>query len=244
MALNQAGTAVGWSKDYLDWRVNYGDPHAVRWDASGTTATELPLPAGSIDDSRAVDINDSGVIVGNVRDYRSGQNYLAVRWNADGSFDELGGLGTDSSGNVTVYAEAINNAGTTVGEAAFYVNGVFKGGRVVRWNANSTTPIEYETLGPDENGYGTGNVTRIRQRRACDRCYLKTAEAALAGPASFRCDGTPRGILHPYLYSLRTIVRQSTSMTRMLSSATRRATRTQEVTQRGVEGEQCDDQSQ
>ena len=78
---------------------------AVRWDASGTAATELGnlgTDANGVTQSVAVAINDAGTAVGYADKYDDSGVCLgdrAVRWDASGTAaTELGNLGTDIGG--------------------------------------------------------------------------------------------------------------------------------------------------
>jgi len=156
-AINDAGTAVGHSSKYVA-STDY-DVRAVRWNASGTAATELGY-IGALANGRiyteALAINSAGTIVGpagKVID-NFGRGTRAVRWDAGGTVaTELGHIGTDSFERTESKAIAVNASGTAVGTANKYINNLQQGIRAVRWNASGTTATELNTLGTSSNGY-------------------------------------------------------------------------------------------
>ena len=124
IAINRAGTIVGAAlKDGTaaekGWR-------PVRWDASGTAATELGnlgADALGVTDSQAYAVNDAGTVAGfarkHVNDVDLGKR--AVRWDASGTAAvELGNLGTAPTGHTEAEAFAINAGGIAVGHALDY----------------------------------------------------------------------------------------------------------------------------
>ena len=144
LAVNGAGTAVGYSFKYT------GNPfqgdvgtRAVRWDASGIAATELGH-LGTNDDgitnSKAYDINSAGTAIGSAVKYTGGsyQGNHAVRWDAGSTVaTELGHLGLPSAGFIDITANAINDAGITVGNMPKYVGDTSLGHRAVLWNLDA-----------------------------------------------------------------------------------------------------------
>jgi len=168
-AINTAGTAVGISKKYDFFGDDQGT-RAVRWDASGTAATEL----GNLGTfgvflsafAGANSINDAGTAAGFSEKSDSFGNDLgkrAVRWDASGTAaTELGNLGTDSAGFTYASANAINAAGTAVGFCQKYDgSGMDIGGRAVRWGASGTAATELGNLGTDPNGITTSEAYTI-----------------------------------------------------------------------------------
>jgi hypothetical protein len=155
-AINAAGTAVGASEKYFSG-VDLG-LRAVRWDDSGTAATELGnlgTDATGFTYAGAGALNMAGTIVGVSEKYVSGSDLgrRAVRWDASGAATELGNLGTDASGFGDAGATAVNDAGTAVGQSSKYLAGVDMGTRAVRWDASRNTAIELGNLGTDARGY-------------------------------------------------------------------------------------------
>jgi hypothetical protein len=163
-AVNGAGTAVGYASKIVNLTVL--GARAVRWDASGTAATELGNlgtdGTGSAT-SYAYAVNGAGTAVGYAEKYVYGMNRgeRAVRWNGSGTAaTELGNLGTDSGGSTGSHslstgsrANAVNGAGIAVGYAEKYTdNGADLGRRAVRWDASSAAVTELGNLGTDGNG--------------------------------------------------------------------------------------------
>jgi hypothetical protein len=160
-AINNAGTAVGYSiKGVIS-----GPPlgiHAVRWAASGTTATEL----GDLGSSRslAYDINEIGTAVG--YSWKVNAGTLAVRWNASGTTPtQLGHLGTNADGYTSAAATAINDAGTAIGYCMkFTSSGTSLGRYAVRWNASGTAATELGHVGtvpPYDSFYSYGPTAAL-----------------------------------------------------------------------------------
>jgi fibronectin-binding autotransporter adhesin len=164
-ALNAAGMAVGYATKYVGG-TSKGD-RAVRWEASGTAASELGnLGTTSVGftSAHANDLNDAGTAVGSCIKYVSGtsKGFRAARWNASGTAaTELGNLGTDSSGVTTATAYAVSAVGTAVGYANKYVGGSNKGGRAVRWDASGTAATELGNLGTDSSGITYAFATAV-----------------------------------------------------------------------------------
>jgi hypothetical protein len=157
LAVNDAGTAVGQSYKYASGG-SLGE-RAVRWDASGTTATELGTlgtDSSGVTHAYADAVNGADTAVGSAESYVSGSNhgYRAVRWNGSGAAAELDSLGTDSSGSTFAQANAVNSAGSAVGYSRKYVAGsdADLGYRAVRWDASGTAATELGNLGTDISG--------------------------------------------------------------------------------------------
>jgi hypothetical protein len=166
VAINTAGTAVGNSGKFDASGDGLGG-RAVRWNASGTTATELGnlgTEISGITTSSAVAINDSGTAVGFADKWNLNTDFgpRAVRWDASGTAaTELGNLGTDSGGATNSSAIAINAVGTAVGYAEKYVSGSDIGLRAVRWDASGTAATELGNLGTDGSGFTTSNAYAV-----------------------------------------------------------------------------------
>ena len=97
--------------------VSLGYRGAVRWDASGTAATELGnigIAGGYMDYARATAVNDAA---GQLWDMRKSMSQvriwaLAFRWDASGTAaTELANLGTDASGFTSATPLAVNGTG-------------------------------------------------------------------------------------------------------------------------------------
>ena len=133
---------------------------AVRWDASGTAATELGnlgTATSGFTVARAHAINTAGTAVGYVSKYdRLGayKGERAVRWDASGAAaTELGNLGTNTSGVTFAHAYAINTAGTAVGNASKYDgSGAFLGTCAVFWGDDGFA-IDLNTLIDPASGW-------------------------------------------------------------------------------------------
>src|SRR5262245_19195204 len=154
--INDAGTAVGWAHKYDGTLPLY--PRAVRWNASGTAATELGNLGTSLDiESSAEAINNAGTAIGMIREYdSSGQQLLAshaVRWAASGAATELGNLGTDNNGAVP---GDINDAGIAVGW--FYSS--FLGQRAVYWGLDAVA-VDLNTLIDPATGWTLTDAQHI-----------------------------------------------------------------------------------
>jgi hypothetical protein len=158
-AVNDAGTAVGFASLY-DAAGNAGGNRAVRWDASGTAATELGHLGTRADGttlSNAYAINNAGTVVGYAAVYDGLGNSLgdrAVRWNTSSvAASQLGHLGTQKDGITNSYAYTINDAGTAVGYAAKYDSaGKGLGERAVRWDDEGAVATELGDLGTNISG--------------------------------------------------------------------------------------------
>ncbi len=152
--VNNSGTAVGWANKYVSGS-NKGS-RAVRWDSSGTAVELDVLGTGSNGgtSAEAYAINDTGMAVGWVEKYVSGQprGKRAVRWNASGTTaTELGTLGTDVFGNDYAQAFAVNAAGDTVGWSTKPNGQSNPGVYAVRWDANRTPAEAMEHLAASQS---------------------------------------------------------------------------------------------
>ncbi len=184
LAVNDTGTAVGYASEYLGgvWR----GERAVRWDASGTDATELGN-LGTTDwggtMSAAYALNRAGTAVGYALKYVGGVNLgdRAVRWDAGGTAaTELGNLGTHTSGVTSSRAFAVNEAGTAVGTALKYdEGGTDLGSRAVAWLPNASV-VDLNDLGVVPNP--TGGSWLLTSARAL------SADGWAAGTGTFTPD--------------------------------------------------------
>lgn len=154
-AVNEADTAVGISRKHVAG--NYVGDRAVRWDGTGSIATELGnlgVDAGGWTQAIAFAVNDDGTTVGYAIKFESGvhKGNRAVRWDASGvAATELGNLGL-SSGHTSSVAYDINASGTAVGNSSKYASGVSKGFRAVRWDGSGVAATELGNLGQDAAG--------------------------------------------------------------------------------------------
>ena len=150
-AINNAGIAVGISNKYDEGGVSKGS-RAVRWDPSGTIATELASLSLRGDNFSTADVwavNSGGTAGGGAIMYVSNQpkGIRPVRWNAAGAVTELGNLGL--SNNITNgRVMAMNDANTAVGWVEKAGPMYALGNRAVRWNALGAV-TELDNLGVD-----------------------------------------------------------------------------------------------
>ena len=188
-AVNASGTAVGWAEKWsLNGKVWFGN-RAVRWDASGTAATELgTLGLSGTNPPRASGIayavNDANTAVGYSEKYDSGTlvGTRAVRWDASGAATELGNLGLDGSGSTNAIAYAVNGAGTAVGYSQKYDGGIDKGSRAVIWLPDASA-INLNDLGVvpvPAAGTATWTLTTAK---------ALSADGWVAGSGTFDPDG-------------------------------------------------------
>jgi hypothetical protein len=155
-AVNDSGTAVGWAlKHTSDTSFSY---RAVRWDGSGTSATELDnlgTDSRGFTVVRAFAVNNSGTAVGSAFKFVSGRWFAerAVRWDGSGATATELGVPPSSLDNSTSRAFAVNDSGTAVGYALTGMPGIYLGARAVRWGGSGTTATQLGDLGTDDMGY-------------------------------------------------------------------------------------------
>jgi hypothetical protein len=166
-ALNDAGTAVGQARKY-DASGAVKGTRGVRWDASGTAATELgnlgTTTSGGTN-GLARDINDAGTAVGWSEKWVSGafRGSLPVRWNGSGTAaTELGTLGTNAIGLPQGEAFSVNQSGTAVGWSFKYNgSGEDLGRRAVRWDGSGITATELGNLGTNSSDWTVSDAYDI-----------------------------------------------------------------------------------
>lgn len=147
--INAAGTTTGYATKYVGGASR--GTRAVRWDASGTTATELGnlgTDSSGITNSLTYGINDAGTVVGYAAKYvgGAGRGVRAVRWDASGTVaTELGNLGTTTSGATNSFAFDINDAGIAVGWAEKFSGPTNLGARAVFWGLDGFA-VDLNTL--------------------------------------------------------------------------------------------------
>jgi autotransporter-associated beta strand protein len=138
-SVSNSGTAVGYATKYTSG-ANMGN-RAVRWDYTGTAATELGTlgTSGGVTYAVAFAVNNAGTAVGRSDKYDGSgvsQGSRAVRWDASGAAFELAPLSLTSTGFTTAEAMAVNAGGTAVGSSAQYDgDDTLMGTRPVRWDA-------------------------------------------------------------------------------------------------------------
>jgi hypothetical protein len=155
--INNSGMAAGAIRKF-ELGVDKGG-RAVRWNASGTVATELGnlgLSSDGLTDNYASDISAVGTAVGIALKYDAGiyKGERAVRWDASSTAaTELGNLGTNRNGETTTHVNAINTRGTSVGWAWKHdAAGDYTGANVaVRWDASGTAATELGNLDIDSS---------------------------------------------------------------------------------------------
>ena len=179
-AINDAGMAVGITYKH-DISGSYKGPRAVRWEASGTAATELEnlgtSPSG-FTSSFAHAINSVGTSVGTAHKYDSSGNFLgdpAVRWDASGTVTELQTFVAPGAEPYTRdRAYSINDAGTAVGSSEYFYSGGcedcgYQGFLPVRWDASGTavtvlggqTAVDGEAYAINDTGTAVGYVNTL-----------------------------------------------------------------------------------
>ena len=90
------------------------------------------------------------------------QGLRAVRWNVDGTPQELPPLGTNADGLGNCRVKALSSDGTIVlGESDLYANGVNLGSRAVRWNAAGDIFALPDLGSTDASGNATINGTSL-----------------------------------------------------------------------------------
>jgi hypothetical protein len=124
-AVNRAGTAVGEAQKYID-NVYFGE-RPVRWDAGGTTATELGVfgTVSGMTAAWALAINASSTAVGSVADYEGGTfvGYRATLWGTDAVPIDLNTLIDPASGWTLTEADSISDTHFVAGVGLFDPDG-------------------------------------------------------------------------------------------------------------------------
>ncbi len=188
------GTAVAWSPKYVSGN-NLGT-RAVRWDGTGTSATELGnlgTDSNGVSSGGAFAVNGAGTAVGYAAKYVSGNSLgdRAVRWNSSGiAPTELGNLGVNWSGNTTARAYAINESGAAVGFAMKFTNGDAVGSRAVRWNASDTTATELGNLGTNSSGFTDAQAYAVNDAGISVGWCQKYVSGNSVGGRAVRWNGT------------------------------------------------------
>jgi len=127
-AVNDAGTAVGYAQKFVVAPGLDQGLRAVRWDASGTAATELGnLGTDVYGYTRcyAWAINSAGTAVGSAEWFYAGliEGTHAVYWGLDGVPVDLNDLIDPSSGWILTEALAISDTGWVTGTGQFDPDG-------------------------------------------------------------------------------------------------------------------------
>jgi len=130
-AVNNAGAAVGTSQKY-DLSGAYKGDRAVRWDGTGTVATELGnlgLSSTETTNARAYAVNDAGTAVGYSENYIAGSyaGQRAVIWLPDATAIDLNDLGltdvNDGGTWVLEQAKGLSSDGWVAGHGFFTPTG-------------------------------------------------------------------------------------------------------------------------
>ncbi len=127
-AVNNAGTIVGYAEKY-DGSGGYLGGRAVRWDATGTSVTELGdlgTDPDGITNSEAYDVHWSGIAIGYAEKYDGSGALLgnrAVYWSRDGLAVDLNTLIDPLSGWTLEYANFISDTGWITGTGTFAPDG-------------------------------------------------------------------------------------------------------------------------
>ena len=136
-----AGTAVGYATKYVEG-IDIGE-RAVRWDSSGTAATELDIlgTQNVRTRARALAVNDDGIAVG-----FSGPGKRAVRWNSSGTTPtELELPAFMIPYPATSEAYDVNQSGTAVGYASLIRP--HSDVRALRWDGSGSAVTVLGDLG-------------------------------------------------------------------------------------------------
>jgi probable HAF family extracellular repeat protein len=161
--INDSGTIVGGESLFVnDVRTN----STLLWVGGSTTPQVLGI--GAIDPQGMSEvhshrISNSGFVSGSFRRSAGTKNLgdRAIRWDVGGTVSELQPLGYRADGYTDVRIRDMNEAGTVVGEGDFFVGGVAKGTRAVRWDAASNAPIMLGTLSPNDKYCTASGVNNL-----------------------------------------------------------------------------------
>jgi uncharacterized membrane protein len=192
LAINFAGVIAGCSQKWSGTR--YLGYRPVRWDAGGTTATELAnlgLDPNGATAGSAVAINDAGTIVGGVEKYVDGIDLgsRAVYWSAgQTALTELPGLATGASG-----ASGINAAGDIVGYSVMSLTEA----RATLWPAGSSVPIDLNQLIDPNSGCKLEYANAINDAGVIvgSGVYYPPDGGGFPRSAAFRLDPVPEPLL-------------------------------------------------
>jgi hypothetical protein len=158
--VNNGGTAVGFARKYIAGADK--GLRAVRWDASGTAATEmgnLGTNNSGFAESFAHAVNENGIAVGYAEKYQFGllRGNRAVRWDSAGTVTELVNLGISPDLPTTnSFARAINASGIAVGGAQKPGFGY----RAVFWKSDGQA-IDLNTLIDPASGWELSDARSI-----------------------------------------------------------------------------------
>lgn len=159
-AINDSGLTVGGFNKY-DGTTSRGI-RAVVWEAGDPAGTELAIlntNSSGTTNSRAYDVNNSGIIAGTAQTYQGNvsRGVRPVVWDASGNLIQLATLGANSGGTTTGTALFINDSGVVAGTTQKYDGGNLAGSRPVRWDAATGAVTELGIL--ETNAVGIGGAT-------------------------------------------------------------------------------------
>jgi hypothetical protein len=190
-ALNDDGTAVGFSNKYAPGRVFMGS-RAVRWSGVDDMAEELGdigLDASGYAQAAAYDVNPVGTAVGYATKYTDGitRGERAVRWLPNSSSAiELESIGVDSLGRAYASAIAVNASGTVVGKSTKNNSATLFGTVAARWEAGSTIAVELGSLGENSAGERSSSASDINNVGTVVGRSDKYVAGRLVGPRAVR----------------------------------------------------------
>lgn len=197
-SVNNLGTAVGIATRYVAGE-SQGD-RAVRWDSSGTIATELdPLGTNSTGhtDTFAIAVNDVGAVAGWASRYVAGNHrgVAAVRWDSTTTIaSELGHLGVNFEGSSAARALDLNESGIAVGVSTKFVAALDKGERAVRWDSSGDA-VELDNLGTDSSGTTISRAYAINDSGVAVGVAKKYSSGVNNGDRAVRWDGIGTGVI-------------------------------------------------
>jgi len=155
-AINASNVAGGYATKYDVDGIAKGT-RAVRWNVGGGVS-ELGIigtDASGVSNAVVYSINIGGVAAGHAVKYDavgSNHGFRAVRWGLSGAAQQLQVLSSNTFGDTSSEAYAINSNGVVVGYASAYDNGgTFKGERAVSWDGAGAA-LELDLLGTDPSG--------------------------------------------------------------------------------------------
>lgn len=155
-AMGADGTAVGFSQIFDDLGTTLGT-RGVFWAAGGTAVTALSLASSDNDfgQEQARVISPSGLIAGDGTLYVEGvaKGTRGIRWSADRTTaTTLQAVNTNAAGSGVVETKGINDAGTIAANSRKYNGNTDLGLRAVRYEADSSTPVELGVIGTNAAG--------------------------------------------------------------------------------------------
>lgn len=179
VAINAGGQVVG-NSNYFVNGADMGSRAFVWRDGVMTNLGMLGTSTTGVGSSTAVAINASGLVAGNSDDYTTGayKGSRAFIWR-DGVMTSLGSLGTNSFGNGSSAAVALNAGGQVAGNSLYYVNGVNKGQRAFVWQNGVMTNLG--SFGGDSTGMGSSLVAGLND------------SGQVAGTSSLYVNGVNKG---------------------------------------------------